>query len=249
MDEKPIRRGPQTSPSRSGVATLFHSSSSPLPQLRGWTGSMWSLAGCCLGSQGDDSYGKTMMVKHVVGSVWSQCFDIWLNQSVDKWETRILIDVDMLVIFRSSWRCWLHVQPSLQNGGSEGSECQRSSFFFPWGRCHMVCGRGSAWTLSRNLRREAPGNVDLWPLMSWPFLLMGKFGKIWLVVTGTWLDYDFPIILGMSSSQLTFTPSFFREIDVPPTSCGCPRWYSSNWQLGIWFLGTFHVLRRRLMFS
>jgi len=25
----------------------------------------------------------------------------------------------------------------------------------------------------------------------------------WLLVTGTWLDYDFPIILGMSSSQVT----------------------------------------------
>ena len=29
---------------------------------------------------------------------------------------------------------------------------------------------------------------------------------------GTWLDYDFPIILGMSSSQLTLTPSFFRGV-------------------------------------
>ena len=26
------------------------------------------------------------------------------------------------------------------------------------------------------------------------------------------MDYDFPIILGMSSSQLTFTPSFFRGV-------------------------------------
>ena len=31
---------------------------------------------------------------------------------------------------------------------------------------------------------------------------------------GTWLDYDFPIILGISSSQLTFTPSFFRGVGL-----------------------------------
>ena len=28
--------------------------------------------------------------------------------------------------------------------------------------------------------------------------------------------YEFPIILG-TSSQLTFTPSFFRGVDIPPT--------------------------------
>jgi hypothetical protein len=27
----------------------------------------------------------------------------------------------------------------------------------------------------------------------------------------------FPIILGMSSSQLTFNPSFFRGVGIPPT--------------------------------
>jgi hypothetical protein len=32
---------------------------------------------------------------------------------------------------------------------------------------------------------------------------------------GTWLDYQFQ--LGMSSSQLTFTPSFFRGVGQPPT--------------------------------
>jgi len=39
----------------------------------------------------------------------------------------------------------------------------------------------------------------------------------WLVVTGTWLDYELPEILGMSSSQLTFSPSFFRGVAQPPT--------------------------------
>ena len=36
-----------------------------------------------------------------------------------------------------------------------------------------------------------------------------------------WLEHEwmiFPIILGMSSSQLTFTPSFFRAVGQPPTS-------------------------------
>ena len=39
---------------------------------------------------------------------------------------------------------------------------------------------------------------------------------IWLVVWNIWII--FPIILGMSSSQLTFTPSFFRGVGIPPTS-------------------------------
>jgi hypothetical protein len=39
----------------------------------------------------------------------------------------------------------------------------------------------------------------------------------WLLVTGTWLDYDFPIKLGISSSQLTIRPSFFRGVGQPPT--------------------------------
>ena len=47
----------------------------------------------------------------------------------------------------------------------------------------------------------------------------------WLIITnitgwwfGTMEFYDFPFhILGMSSSQLTFTPSFFRGVGIPPT--------------------------------
>jgi len=37
---------------------------------------------------------------------------------------------------------------------------------------------------------------------------------------GTMEFYDFPYIelLGMSSSQLTFSPSFFRGVAQPPTS-------------------------------
>ena len=41
------------------------------------------------------------------------------------------------------------------------------------------------------------------------------------IVTGWWfgteLDY-FSIQSGISSSQLTFTPSFFRGVGIPPTS-------------------------------
>ena len=44
----------------------------------------------------------------------------------------------------------------------------------------------------------------------------------WLVVTGTREFYDFPIILGRFSSQLTFTPSFFRGVgEKPPTRWRC----------------------------
>ena len=40
---------------------------------------------------------------------------------------------------------------------------------------------------------------------------------IWLVVTGT-MEFNVPkkIGNGMSSSQLTFTPSFFRWVGIPP---------------------------------
>jgi len=43
---------------------------------------------------------------------------------------------------------------------------------------------------------------------------------IWLVVTGTWLDYDFPFSWEESSSQLLRTPSFFEGVggEKPPTS-------------------------------
>ena len=39
----------------------------------------------------------------------------------------------------------------------------------------------------------------------------------WLVVTGTWLD-DMTFHIGMSSSQPTFTPSFFRGVGRFPTT-------------------------------
>ena len=39
-----------------------------------------------------------------------------------------------------------------------------------------------------------------------------------LLVTGTMEFYDFPLILGMSSSQLLLTPSLSRGIGIPPTS-------------------------------
>ena len=47
-------------------------------------------------------------------------------------------------------------------------------------------------------------------------LLGWWFSRTWLVVTGTWLDYDFPIILGISSSQLT--KSYFSEGLVETTN-------------------------------
>jgi hypothetical protein len=37
---------------------------------------------------------------------------------------------------------------------------------------------------------------------------------------GTWMDYDFPIRLGMSPSQLTLTPSFFRGVGGSTTTQG-----------------------------
>ena len=44
----------------------------------------------------------------------------------------------------------------------------------------------------------------------------GHSQLVWLVV---WNISYFSIQLGISSSQLTFTPSFFRGVGQPPTSC------------------------------
>ena len=54
--------------------------------------------------------------------------------------------------------------------------------------------------------------------LGWCVDFLYKTYHFWLVVTGTWLDY-FPIQLGMSSSQLTFT--FFRGVSQPPTRWVC----------------------------
>ena len=42
---------------------------------------------------------------------------------------------------------------------------------------------------------------------------------IWLVVTGTWLDYDFPFSWECHHPNWR-TPSFFRGVGQPPTSYG-----------------------------
>ena len=39
---------------------------------------------------------------------------------------------------------------------------------------------------------------------------------LWLVVENHGILNDFPIIFGISSSQLTFTPSIFRGVGIPP---------------------------------
>jgi hypothetical protein len=40
----------------------------------------------------------------------------------------------------------------------------------------------------------------------------------WLVVTGTWLLYDFPLLLGMECHHPIWrTPWFFRGVGIPPT--------------------------------
>ena len=44
----------------------------------------------------------------------------------------------------------------------------------------------------------------------------GNMMVIWLV-TGTWLDYDFPFLMWEESSQLLLTPSFFRGVVLPST--------------------------------
>jgi len=42
--------------------------------------------------------------------------------------------------------------------------------------------------------------------------------NIWLVVTGTWLDYDFPETVGNGITIPTDELIFFRGVGIPPTS-------------------------------
>ena len=57
--------------------------------------------------------------------------------------------------------------------------------------------------------------------------------SIWLVVTGTmefWMTFHEQ--LGISSSQLTFTPSFFRGVGQPPTSLDSNfSWWTCIWSI------------------
>ena len=61
---------------------------------------------------------------------------------------------------------------------------------------------------------------------------MVKNGELGTVLTGTWLDYDFPIHLGMEChhpnwrTQLTL--SFFRGVGQPPTSEQLVKWVNST---------------------
>jgi hypothetical protein len=51
----------------------------------------------------------------------------------------------------------------------------------------------------------------------WYVFAMGEYHENIVHLVGG-LERFFSIQLGMSSSQLTFTPSFFRGVGIPPTS-------------------------------
>ena len=65
--------------------------------------------------------------------------------------------------------------------------------------------------------------------------------RFWLVLWNILYFYDFPIILGMSSSKLTFTPSFFRGVGQPPThlssSIPCHVPHMGHWDGDVAFAG------------
>ena len=88
----------------------------------------------------------------------------------------------------------------------------------------------------------SPRGMPLVDLDTWDRMLV-----IWLVVTGTWMDYDFPIILGMPSSQLTNSIIFQRAwhhqpvmvlVDTPHFSdlTGLGWFSQKGWSLGPCFL-------------
>ena len=84
------------------------------------------------------------------------------------------------------------------------------------------CCRASRARTARNHQKhgvtaEATESATLILWRRWHDADAEKKNIHWLVVTGTWLDYELPEILGMSSSQLTFSPSFFRGVAQPPT--------------------------------
>ena len=69
-----------------------------------------------------------------------------------------------------------------------------------------------------------------WSILWW--WLMVKNGELGTVLTGTWLDYDFPIHLGMECHhpnwRTQLTPSFFRGVGQPPTSEQLVKWVNST---------------------
>ena len=72
-------------------------------------------------------------------------------------------------------------------------------------------------------------------MLDWASAMQLMPQNCWLVVTGTWMDYDFPIILGMSSSQLLLTPSFFRGVgwNHQPDWHFWWRWKIRPWPTGL----------------
>ena len=73
----------------------------------------------------------------------------------------------------------------------------------------------NAWeSLGRKLDVNGRWSYSIWVLFDCLVLLMGWFSfYTWLVVSN--IFFVVPIILGMSSSQLTFI--FFRGVGIPPT--------------------------------
>jgi hypothetical protein len=74
------------------------------------------------------------------------------------------------------------------------------SWEYTWGKLHRQAGSPE---LTKDVRKLAL----CWGVTNWGLTFFG-----WLVVWNLSILYDFPIILGMSSSQLT--PSFFRGVGL-----------------------------------
>ena len=97
--------------------------------------------------------------------------------------------------------------------------------------------------------------VNLW-------LIYGITRNIWLVVTGTWLDYDFPETVGngMSSSHLTNTIIFqrgryttnqqFVMVKTCSTDCTMCLWlFMCNSFAISWSLKVFYVFSSPVVFN
>ena len=69
------------------------------------------------------------------------------------------------------------------------------------------------WLVAISVRKQSFLATNVTMVYGWYI-----YSQCWLVVTGTmefWMTFQKQ--LGMSSSQLTFTPSFFRGVGQPPT--------------------------------
>ena len=118
-------------------------------------------------------------------------------------------------------RCAFHViirsrkchQPYLMANSSDGQQTHWPDLVLDPHWCGHPCSEPVHLDIIFGSRTFAPKEFVSSKQWSHNEAHTNVHSDIWLLVTGTWL-LIFPYILGISSSQLTFTPSFFRGVGL-----------------------------------